>query len=297
MFLSMTGFASKTVSLDLNEKAKVSLSLELKTINTRFFEASCKLPSILSSLEIKIINRLKSNLFRGRAYFSIRILESDVSLTKVKPSIKLIEGYLNALNEIKGKFNLSGSLRISDVLNLPNLFLSQNIKIDAKLEKNILNAVDEVVDLLIKSRNREGLELKKDLEKRFIICAKKMALVKKRFNAFVKEKKTEIKKLLLEYDKTASDESKLKLDELYSVLNKIDVHEEIIRFESHLKNAKKVISDANSEKGKRLDFILQELLREANTTLAKCSDFNISSLGVDIKVEIEKVREQAQNVV
>lgn len=297
MFLSMTGFASKTVSLDLNKKDKVSLSLELKTINTRFFEASCKLPSILSCLEIKIINKLKSNLFRGRAYFSIKILESDVALTKVKPSIKLIEEYLNALNEVKNKFNLSGDLTISDVLNLPNLFSSQNVKIDTKIEHDILGAVDEVVDLLIKSRNREGLELKKDLEKRFVICAKKMALVKKRFNAFVKEKKSEIKKLLVEYKKTSSEETKLKLDELYSVLNKIDVHEEIVRFESHLKNAKKVINDAKTEKGKRLDFILQELLREANTTLAKCSDFNISSLAVDIKVEIEKVREQAQNIV
>ena len=91
--------------------------------------------------------------------------------------------------------------------------------------------------------------------------------------------------------------AKLQLEDLYGVLNKIDVHEEITRFQSHLKSIDSLFANERREKGKRLDFILQELLRETNTTMAKCSNYDISSMCVDIKVELEKAREQVQNIV
>lgn len=297
MFLSMTGFASKTSSIKLPKSDKISLYIEIKSINSRFFEASCKLPSALSALEIPIINKLKTKLLRGRIFVFIKISEEEGAMSKVVPSTKLLQDYLNAFEEIKKTFKLEGKLTVTDVLNIPNIFSFQPIEFDSKTEKIILENVDEIIEKLIKSRNVEGLELKKDLEKRFDICTKKIAAVKKRFNAFVKEKRDVLASVQVLYQQTSSEESKLKLDEIYSLLNKIDVHEEITRFESHLKNAKKIIKDADIEKGKRLDFVLQELLRESNTILAKCSDFEISTLAVDIKVELEKVREQVQNLV
>ncbi|MBD3273644.1 YicC family protein [Candidatus Dependentiae bacterium] len=297
MFLSMTGFASRTESFKVGKDDKISLSIDLKSINTRFFECSCKLPNILSSLEIKVIHRLKSKLLRGRVFLNVRILDTEGGFTKITPSTKLLDEYLKAINSIKKQFNLTGKLTVSDILNLPNIFSSQNIEIDKKTKDAFLKTIDKLADDLIKDRSIEGAELKKDLEKRFTVCSKKITEIKKRFKIFVKEHKEEIKKILASYQKDADEESKLKLDELYSILNKIDVHEEIIRFESHLKNAKNILKDQKIEKGKRLDFTLQELLRESNTILAKCSDFDISTLAVDIKVELEKIREQAQNIV
>ena len=297
MFLSMTGFAGKTEILKLSKGEQVSLFIELKTINSRFFEVTAKLPSALNSLEIKITNKLKDKLLRGRVFLSVRILENDGALLRVTPSIKLLEEYLSALSDIKKRFKISGDLTISDVLNLPNIFSSQPVEFDTKAQNAVLKIVDDAIDELLNSRSVEGTQLKKDLDKRFDICGKKIAVIKKRFDAFVKEKKDEMKTILVVHQKTGDEESKLKLDEIYSLLNKIDVHEEIVRFESHLKNAKKIIKDSDVEKGKRLDFVLQELLRESNTILAKCSDFEISTLSVDIKVELEKVREQAQNIV
>ena len=95
-----------------------------------------------------------------------------------------------------------------------------------------------------------------------------------------------------------SDElAKLKLQDLYAMVNKADIHEEITRFKSHLASVDTLLKSKEIDKGKRLDFILQELLRETNTVMSKCSDFDISSLGVDIKVELEKAREQVQNIV
>jgi uncharacterized protein (TIGR00255 family) len=293
----MTGYSSKTKNFKISKEDEISLQIDLKSINTRFFECSCKLPSVLNSLEIKIIHSLKAKLLRGRVFFNVKILETGGTLTKVSPSKKLLEEYLKALSVIKKEFKIAGEVTLSDVLNLPNIFSSQTIQIDKKTEESILILVNELADDLIKSRAQEGAELKKDLDKRFNVCAKKMEEIKKRFKAFGVKKKKEVKKLLAEYEKDPKDEIKLKLDELYSILNKIDIQEEIVRFESHLKNAQQVIKDKNIEKGKRLDFILQELLRESNTTLAKASDYNISKLAVDIKVELEKIREQAQNIV
>jgi uncharacterized protein (TIGR00255 family) len=293
----MTGFAGKTEILKLSKGEQVSLFIELKTINSRFFEVAAKLPSALNSLEIKITNKLKDKLLRGRVFLSVRILENDGALLRVTPSIKLLEEYLSALSDIKKRFKISGDLTISDVLNLPNIFSSQPVEFDTKAQNAVLKIVDDVIEELLKSRLVEGNQLRKDLDKRFDICGKKILVIKKRFDAFVKEKKDEMKTILVVHQKTGDEESKLKLDEIYSLLNKIDVHEEIVRFESHLKNAKKIIKDSDVEKGKRLDFVLQELLRESNTILAKCSDFEMSTLSVDIKVELEKVREQAQNIV
>ncbi len=297
MFLSMTGFASETSFIKLSKDNKISIYIEIKSINSRFFEASCKLPSVLSALEIPIINKLKTKLLRGRVFVFIKISESEGVLSKIVVADKLLQDYLVALSRMKKKFNLVGDIEIADVLKLPNIFSFQSIGFDLSAGKIILNSVDKMIEGLVKSRNIEGLELKKDLEKRFDVCTKKIAFVKKRFNFFVKEKKAELNSILSSYKKTADEDAKLKLDELYSLLNKIDVQEEITRFESHLKNAKKVIKDVKIEKGKRLDFILQELLRESNTTLAKCSDFEMSRLSVDIKVELEKIREQVQNIV
>jgi len=297
VFLSMTGFASKTSSIKVTKGDKISIYVEIKSINSRFFEASCKLPNVFSALEIPIINKLKTKLLRGRIFVFIKISEEEGAMSKVVPSTKLLQDYLDALNNIKKTFKLEGELTVTDVLNIPNIFSFQSIEFDSKTEKIILENVDEIIEKLIKSRNLEGIELKKDLEKRFDICTKKMMSLKKRFNSFVKEKRDALSLIQQAYQKSADEESKLKLDEIYSLLNKIDVHEEITRFESHLKNTKKIIKDMDIEKGKRLDFVLQELLRESNTILAKCSDFEISTLAVDIKVELEKVREQVQNIV
>ena len=297
MVFSMTGFAGKTVSFTLNKNEKISLDLELKTINSRYFECSCRLPDILSSLEVNIINLLKSKLIRGRVFIGARILDNKSNFAKVVPSLSLVEEYLDATKIIKDKFKVSGQVTISDILHLPNIFAFQNVEIDGKISKLVIDAFDDLAIQLNKSRALEGAELKKDLEKRFIICNKKIAEIEKRFKVFVKKLKNEIQKKLIEYKKNTDESVKLKLDELYSVLNKIDVNEEIVRFKSHLKNVKNILNDEAVEKGKRLDFTLQELLRESNTILAKCSDFSISKFAVDIKVELEKVREQSQNIV
>ncbi|MFC1894900.1 YicC family protein [Candidatus Dependentiae bacterium] len=296
MFLSMTGFGSKTIVLPISKEKEVSFLIEIKTINSRFFESVCKIPSFLSSHEIKIIKQLKEKLVRGRIYLVVKLVDEFGSLDKIAPSINIIEEYLKSIKVIKNKFKVSGDLNISDLLGLPNIFATKKTDISDKVINNLLKQIDNVIDQVLSSRKQEGKVLQKDLEKRFVKCLTNINEIKTLFKKLMTKQKNKIKKVLSQIEK-GDETNKQQLDEMYVVLNKIDIQEEITRFNCHLENVKKVMKDKSSEKGKRIDFILQEILRESNTILAKCSSYNISANAVDIKVELEKIREQVQNIV
>jgi uncharacterized protein (TIGR00255 family) len=292
----MTGFGHKTMVLPIGKSKKVAFSIEIKSVNSRSFEVVCKLPSFLNALEIDIVKSLKKKLLRGRIYVGVRVAEDQDVLGEVIPSLGLLKEYIKALNIIKKTSKISGTLTFRDLLHIPDLFVYKIGDIGSIIEKPFLSAVNQISDQLVKSRTVEGKVLQKDLEQRFAVCIKESAKVKTIFEKVIKAKKGEIKKTL-ELQEKGDEQAKLKLDELYSTLNKIDIHEELVRFESHIKNVIKVLKDSSKEKGKRIDFILQELLRESNTMLAKCSNFDISAHVVNVKVELEKAREQTQNIV
>ncbi|MBD3231232.1 YicC family protein [Candidatus Dependentiae bacterium] len=296
MLLSMTGYGSKTVVLPVKKGNRLSIFIEIKSINSRFFESICKLPYFLNAFELEINQNLKRKLIRGRVYLTVRAIEGAGILEKVNLSLKLVDEYLNAANLIKKKFNIPGNLNVSNIFDLPNILISEKEDVNSKFIKDIIKNIEIVADQVIESRQNEGKALQQDLEKRFTICASKINKIKILFKKLMEEQKNLISKILAQKEDDEEIENG-KLEDLYSTLNKIDIHEEITRFNSHLTAIKEVIKDKNVENGKRIDFILQELVRESNTILAKCSNYNISSIVVDIKVELEKAREQSQNVV
>lgn len=292
----MTGYNSLTSPLKLHDGQNCSLSIELKSINGRFFEAICKLPSTMNHTEIKIISMLQKKLFRGRVFLTVRFDGGNDILETIVPSLKVAQGYLAAAEKIKAHANLPGAISITDLMQLPNVFTSEKGSLNAVDEEAIMNLISKAADNLTATRREEGRALERDLTSAFTTCEQKIGSIEILFEKLMDEKKEEIKLHLVpaqEGDQTAKD----RLDELYATLNKIDIHEEVTRFKSHLANIKLFFSIDQIDKGKRLDFILQELLREVNTLMAKSSNFDISSMGIDIKVELEKAREQVQNII
>lgn len=296
MLLSMTGFSTKSTRFAMKGGEQCHLTVEVKSLNSRFFEAVCKLPNSLSHLELDIINILKDKLIRGRVYLTVRISGEAGLLEVLVPSVKVVDDYVRASRSLKKQFKLDGELQISDIVTLPHVFTFDRNGLTPHEEKSILSCVDESVDLLIKSRIAEGKALQKDLERRFKFCSEYIVRVGKLFEALMGTQKEHIKKVISSAQ-GGNDEARAQLDELYACLNKIDVHEEITRFNSHLQAVQQLLKSKQQDKGRRLDFILQELMRETNTITAKCSSFEISSSAVDIKVELEKAREQVQNIV
>ncbi len=296
----MTGFGTVVGTISLGQGkggSEVSLSIEIKSLNSRFFEAVYKLPSVLSFLEVRINELLKKELIRGRVYLTVRITEESSSFETIVPNMNIISDYIFAASDIKKQFRLKGELTIAELLQLPEVFISRKKSISTKAELEILNLIKKALASLIEARKEEGKNLEQYLKKIFATCSKKMTKIKTLFNKEMKKKKDDIKKIRLVIQKEEDETARMKLDELYSTLNKIDVNEEISRIESHLKIIKALWKDKKIEKGKRLDFILQELVREINTINAKSSSFDINNLAVDVKVELEKAREQVQNIV
>lgn len=296
MLLSMTGFSTGRIVVK-TKSGLLSLIVEVKTFNTRFFETVCKLPPALSAFEVKIVNEIQQKLLRGRVYLAIRFAQDNEAFERVVPALGIVEGYLEASALLKKKFKLSGTLSLADVLSLPDVFVQDKSELLPKEEQLFFAELHKIIDELVVTRRQEGVRLQKDFEKRFAVCKSRINDIEKRFDSLMAEKKALIDKQL-SLVQSGDEQAKSQSEDLYASINKMDVHEEITRFKSHLEGVTFVIQDKKQvDKGKRLDFILQELLREINTLMAKCSNFDISSLSVDVKVELEKAREQIQNIV
>lgn len=296
MLLSMTGFSALTSMIELKGMGKISLAIEVKAVNSRFFESVCKLPSVLNALEVPINSTLQRFLHRGRVYLTIRLGRENETFESITLSERAVEGYISASKLIKEKFAVQGELTLNDLLQLPNIFVSERSELSKDEEALIIKIVEQAAEGLNKTRQEEGQTLQKDIEFRLITCSEKMEQIRQTFEVLMAEQK----KLIVQYHEVAQsgdEKAKADLESAYATLNKIDINEEITRFNSHQKSITLFLAVQQAEKGKRLDFILQELMREVNTIMAKCSNYHISAAAVDIKVELEKIREQIQNIV
>ena len=293
----MTGFAAKTITITRDKDQKAHISIHLKALNSRYFEVNAKLPQPLSHLETDLIKLLKKALHRGYISFIVHLDNPAVFKGSIKPALSVVHDYKKAIMQMKKEEQLSGEISLDLIIRLANVFVVEEKGLDKQSAHAILAATDELICQVVKEREKEGKQLLKDLENRFSIMTKEIVLIEKRSQEHIAEQKERIASLLEELQSDTSEFAEARKNALYSFLDKIDIHEEIIRFQSHLKNAGSLIKNDDIEKGKRLDFILQELAREINTITAKCADSRISSLAINIKVEIEKAREQAQNIV
>lgn len=296
MLLSMTGFATKTVSLPTATES-VSLTISIKSLNSRFFESTFKLPYALSFLETDLIQLCKNKLTRGHVFFTVNVSNPNAFKAAVEPSKAVVKSYLNAIGTIKKTFKVGGEITIAELIQLPNVFAMEEKGIDDRTKKIILDTTTEVLNELVTIRKTEGGVLKKDIEQRCTILTKAIGDLEKIYTKVMNNRKKGITKQLKTFGTDKSDLVESQRAALYNELNKIDIHEEVVRFKSHLQNLKHLLQTADIEKGKRIDFTLQELLREINTAAAKGSDAAMGTLAINVKVELEKIREQIQNVV
>lgn len=295
MIQSMTGFATKTFIFDLEPETKVNVTISIKALNSRFFEVNCKLPYTINRFENDLTKLLKDNLHRGYIYLTVHMSNQNLLKGVIEPAIPVIEGYINAINKIKNKFALVDDLSLHDLLQLPAIFNVEEKDLNEAAIKHIFTVVQELAHKVVEARKQEGAVLQKDIEERIAIMQKEINSIDEIAQNFMEKRKATISQELATLDQEQGS-AEMRKQMLYIALDKIDIHEEIIRFKAHLNNLLSLLTTSGIEKGKRLDFTLQELAREINTIAAKCSDATISSMAINIKVELEKAREQAQNI-
>lgn len=296
MIQSMTGYANKTISVT-TPQGRISLVVSIKSFNSRFFETTCKLPQALLPYETDIIKKIRTALIRGHVYVTMYLENESLSKKSVAPALSIVEGYIEAVEAIKKHCNLEGSLSLSDILSLPNVFTISDLSFDTDALNIVWAEVDTVIAAVSRNRFEEGAFLYTDMVKRLGVMESEIEAINLACVKSLDHHKGKIQHML--HDVQPEDQALVdaRKNALYLALDKMDVHEEIIRFKSHLKALRTYLAGDATEKGKRVDFILQELSRETNTITAKSSDSVIIGHAINLKVEIEKIREQTQNIV
>lgn len=293
----MTGFASKEFSLLTVTGEEVPISMNIKSLNSRFFEATIKLPPELLSLEIELLKLCKQSFIRGNIYCVVYLSNPTLLNTAITPALTTVKAYVDALKRITSYLELPDPITLDHIIRLPNIFTFAQQQLDQQTKDNFLSHAQTLIDEVLQERALEGKALLADLQDRLNVITQEMVEIQAAATSYTQECKQKIVATLQEIGTQDNLLSNAQKDALYTMLDKQDIHEEIIRINSHLTHFSQTLCSSAVEKGKRLDFILQELSREINTIAAKCGESTVSTHAINSKVEVEKMREQVQNIV
>lgn len=291
MLRSMTGYGKHEAII----KGK-NILVEIKSVNSRYFEFVSKIPRGLSFLEYDIKRFINKKILRGKVdmFVSIQTLENDD--TEVLINHSLAEAYIKALQSLKDEYSLKDDLSVSTISKYSDIFTvkSSNNNEDEILE-DVLSVVKISLDKLMSMREKEGENLKADIKLNFEKIEKILAIIEEKspviISNYEKRLMSRISELVGDYN---IDEERV-VAEVAIFADKIDINEEIIRLRSHLKQLELMI-ESDKSVGRKMDFIVQEMNREINTIGSKSPDLDVSHMVVEIKSCIEKIREQVQNI-
>lgn len=286
----MTGYGKGSSS-----KNKTSAEVELKSVNSRFFEISLKLPSILSPYDSEIRESIKAKVKRGKLGVVIHFIKDGVENGFVSVDEDKLSNHLSLIKRIKKVSGIKEDIKLEHLLAGKEIFISQ----DAELSKTefdvVKSALNKALDKLVIMKQKEGAELASDLARRIEKISTMVAEIEKEFKKSINDYYGKLKERIKELtDNIEINEDRLNL-ELALIVDRSDITEECVRLRSHLKFFKESLKD-DDEPGKKLNFLCQEMNRETNTISSKSISTSIIHSSVLIKEEIEKIREQLQNI-
>lgn len=291
MIKSMTGFGRSEIS-----EGQRRIVVEMKSVNHRYLEAGIKMPKKLNAFEARIRELLKKYAQRGK----IDIFITYEDLTENKVSLKyngeLAAEYMNIFSKMAEQFSLNNDVTIGSLSRYPEVITMEEATIDEEeLWHFIEKAVRQACEQFVNARILEGENLKKDILEKLNNMENLVSFIEERSPEIMKEYRTKLQNKVTELlGETMIDESRI-ATEVVIYADKICVDEETVRLRSHIAQAKKCLEEEGGI-GRKMDFIAQEMNREANTILSKANDIDISNKAIDLKTEIEKVREQIQNI-
>ena len=291
MVRSMTGFGRAKKEID-----SLDITVEIKSVNHRYFEFSARLPRSYNFLEEKLKSFLAQNISRGKVEISVMIEDNSQNATVVEIDRDYANAYITALKQLSKEFKIKNDIGASSFVGNNDLFKVRRKAADDQTVQNaVLTVAKEALDNFIEMRSIEGERLLNDVKSRTAYILKKVEFIEERSPETVKLYKERIEQKIKELlNDTAPDEQRI-LTEVAIFADKVAVAEETVRLRSHIKQFEDLLSDSNPV-GRKLDFIVQEMNRETNTIGSKAQDIEIAHTVVDIKSEIEKIREQIQNM-
>lgn len=291
MIKSMTGFGRCEI-----QEAERKITVEMKSVNHRYLDINIKMPKKLNFFEAAIRNELKSYIQRGKIDIFIAYEDYSESNVCVKYNRELAAEYMRYLNQMAEDFSLDNDVRISCLSRYPDVLVMEEQTIDEEeLWQLLLKAVKGAAEGFVDTRVKEGENLRADLLDKLNVMLEHVAFITEQSPKIIAEYRQKLEEKVKELLEDAKiDENRL-LTEVTIFADRVCVDEELVRLKSHIETTKENLLEGGSI-GRKLDFIAQEMNREANTILSKSNDLEISNRAIELKTDIEKVREQIQNI-
>ena len=287
----MTGYGRAVETVNGRE-----FTVELRSVNNRYLDCSVRLPRLLSFAEEAVKQAVKASVSRGKVdvYISLRSEAEDDTTVRINRGV--LEGYLNAMRQMVTDFGVRDDISVSTVSRLPEVFSIEKQEVDEdQLRADLMSVLAKALEDYDAMRQTEGVALDKDLRSRGETILSLVSQVEAGNKQTVIDYRTRLENKLREVlENTNIDESRI-LTEAAIFADKVAVDEETVRLRSHLEQMNNMLTSGGAI-GRKLDFLLQEMNREANTIGSKCTDVALARIVVDIKAELEKIREQTQNI-
>lgn len=292
MIKSMTGFGRCELA-----DGERKFTIEMKGVNHRYLDVNIRMPKKLNFFETAIRNLLKQSVSRGKVDIFITYEDLSEGQAVLKYNETLAKEYLVCLKQMEESFGLENDIRVSTLSRYPEVLTMEEQALDAEEIWNVLKkAMEGALEQFVETRTMEGKNLKKDILSKLDGMQKLVAYIEERSPEIVKEYREKLEEKVKELLEDSQIDDGRIAAEVVIFADKICTDEEVVRLKSHISHMQEVLRSEESGIGRKLDFIAQEMNREANTILSKANDLEVSNCGIDLKTEIEKVREQIQNI-
>lgn len=292
MIRSMTGFGHGEVSNDKNQKVTV----EMKSVNHRYCDISLKLPKKLAMFEANIRNIMKEYASRGK--IDIYVSYEDLSETAVSLHYNqaMAEEYMQVFKKMQKDFNIETKITAEALAKYPEVVTIEEVQQDEEVWWELLEAaLRQAAEKFVETRTIEGANLKRDLLGKLDQMAADVTFIEERSPQIIAEYRSKLEEKVKEFLEDSPIEENRIAAEVTLYADKIAVDEEIVRLQSHISSMTDVL-ESDESIGRKLDFMAQEMNREANTILSKSSDVDLADHAIELKTNVEKVREQIQNI-
>ena len=291
MIKSMTGYGSAK-----STSGKLEIAIEVRSVNNRYLDSTIKLPRVFNAFEEHLKSIVQECISRGKVDVYISIDSSKSDDIEIRINRPLVEAYVSALRTIAQENELSSDIRVADLIRFPDILQAEKKEVDAeKLCEDISNVLVSAIADLNEMRNREGEKLSKDISARLDEIERLTAIAAELSPKSVEEYRKKLETRMSEVLQSNNiDEARI-LTEAAIFADKVAINEETVRLKSHIEQLRELIL-SEEPVGRKIDFLVQEFNREANTIGSKGHDTEMSKIIVELKAEIEKIREQAQNI-
>lgn len=290
MIKSMTGYGKA----NLSEKER-EYQVEIKSVNHRYLDISVKMPRVLSYLEEEVKKEIASKVKRGKIDVFINFENNSTEGKEIKINTEIAKIYIDELKKLAKQEEISANIEVTEISKLPDVLSIQNKQEDERIKNELLETVSQATTKLVQMRTIEGSKIAEDLLARIKVIQEKVKEISSLSTGLIEEYVVKLEGRIKEIlKKQEIDEARL-AQEVVIYADKCSVEEEVTRLKSHISQFEKLL---NSEEaiGKKLDFIIQEMNRETNTIGSKANHLDITNEVIDVKTELENIREQIQNV-